>query len=54
MPSDRQCAKSLKAGESQLFRQVLFTTHDKVYWYQRYHHIMLDGFSMINLTKRIV
>jgi len=54
MPSDRQYAKSLKAGESQLFRQVLFTTHDKVYWYQRYHHIMLDGFSMINLTKRIV
>lgn len=22
-------------------------------WYQRYHHIMLDGFSFTNLTKRI-
>lgn len=54
IPSDRQCAKSLKAGESHLFRQVLFKAHDKVYWYQRYHHIMLDGFSMISLTKRIV
>ncbi|MFC3171325.1 condensation domain-containing protein [Acinetobacter vivianii] len=54
MPTDRQYAKSLKNNDSNLYRQVLFVCHDKVYWYQRYHHIMLDGFSIINLTKRIV
>lgn len=54
MPTDRQHAKSLKVDEANLYRQVLFICHDKVYWYQRYHHIMLDGFSLINLTKRIV
>lgn len=54
MPTDRQYAKSLKNNDSNLYRQVLFICHDKVYWYQRYHHIMLDGFSIINLTKRIV
>jgi len=54
MPTDRLCAKSLKETDNHLYRQVLFITHNKVYWYQRYHHIMLDGFSMINLTKRIV
>ncbi|WHP06166.1 amino acid adenylation domain-containing protein [Acinetobacter corruptisaponis] len=54
MPTDREYAKSLKNNDSHLYRQVLFICHDKVYWYQRYHHIMLDGFSIINLTKRIV
>jgi amino acid adenylation domain-containing protein len=54
MPTDRQYANSLKNNDSNLYRQVLFVCHDKVYWYQRYHHIMLDGFSIINLTKRIV
>jgi len=54
MPTDRQYAKSLKSSGIGLYRQVLFVCHDKVYWYQRYHHIMLDGFSIINLTKRIV
>lgn len=54
MPTDRENAKSLKANARYLYRQALFVMHDKVYWYQRYHHIMLDGFSIINLTKRIV
>lgn len=51
---DRQNAPSLKQNSHALYRQVLFLTHDKVFWYQRYHHIMLDGFSLIQLTKRIM
>lgn len=54
MPSDREAAKSLKDQGASLYRQVLFITHDKIFWYQRYHHIMLDGFSFIHLSKRIV
>ncbi len=54
MPTDRGHARSLKAGHTHLYRQALFICHNRVYWYQRYHHIMLDGFSIINLTKRIV
>ena len=54
MPTDREHAKSLKQDQQQLYRQVLFITHDTIYWYQRYHHIMLDGFSLINLSKRII
>lgn len=54
MPSDRQHAKSLKTPNAPLYRQVLFIHHDRIFWYQRYHHIMLDGFSLIQLTRRIV
>lgn len=54
MPTDRQNAKSLKAGAPYYYRQALFIMQDNVYWYQRYHHIMLDGFSIIQLTKRII
>ncbi|NHB57257.1 amino acid adenylation domain-containing protein [Acinetobacter sp. 194] len=54
MATDRNQAKSLKTQGKRLYRQVIFITQDKLYWYQRYHHIMLDGYSFIQLTKRIV
>lgn len=46
------------AGERALYCQTLFRLKDAagqpvVLWYQRYHHIMLDGFSFTSLTKRI-
>ena len=35
-------------------RQVLIRiNHEQWIWYQRYHHLMVDGFSFIALTKRI-
>jgi amino acid adenylation domain-containing protein len=40
-----------------LTKQILFCIHendqDVWLWYQRYHHIMLDGFSFTALTKRV-
>ena len=54
MPSDRDAAKSLNTTSGRLYRQVLFITHDTVFWYQRYHHIMLDGFSFVSLSRRIL
>ncbi|GAB4065062.1 amino acid adenylation domain-containing protein [Ancylobacter sonchi] len=46
------------AGEHPLSRQVLMnlTGSDgapRWFWYQRYHHLMLDGFSFAALTRRI-
>lgn len=46
------------AGERALYCQALFKVQDEqgqawVLWYQRYHHIMLDGFSFTSLTRRI-
>ena len=54
MATDRNQAKSLKSTGKGLYRQVIFITQHRVYWYQRYHHIMLDGYSFIQLTRRIV
>lgn len=35
-------------------RQVLMrVSHEEWIWYQRYHHLMVDGFSFVALTKRI-
>lgn len=36
-----------------LIQQILFVAPDKIYWYQQYHHIMLDGFSLDRLTARV-
>lgn len=46
------------AGERVLYCQALFKVLDEqgqpvLLWYQRYHHIMLDGFSFNALTRRI-
>ncbi|SMH47323.1 non-ribosomal peptide synthetase [Azospirillum agricola] len=44
-------------GERPLCRQILFDLSSagapRWIWYQRYHHIMLDGFSFNALTRRI-
>jgi len=41
-----------------LYRQILFklptnNNHPQWLWYQRYHHLMIDGYSFTILTKRI-
>ena len=45
-------------GDIPLCRQVLIRLADengicRWFWYQRYHHVMLDGFSFTALTRRI-
>ncbi|MBU0801588.1 MAG: hypothetical protein KKA05_11390, partial [Alphaproteobacteria bacterium] len=37
-----------------LVRQIIFKVSDQQYvWYQRFHHIMLDGFSFNAFTARV-
>ncbi|PWC13246.1 non-ribosomal peptide synthetase [Brenneria roseae subsp. americana] len=43
-------------GEAILYRHILFrlsTAPARWFWYQRYHHLMVDGFSFTALTRRI-
>ena len=40
-------------GEAPLFRHTLYRVPEGWLWYQRYHHIMLDGFSFVALTRHI-
>lgn len=56
---DADLARDLTAdGDAPLCRQILFDVSRpgepaRWFWYQRYHHIMLDGFSFNALTHRI-
>ena len=41
-------------GDRPLCRQVLMRiSDDRWFWYQRFHHLMLDGFSFEALTRRV-
>ncbi|MBJ7222349.1 MULTISPECIES: non-ribosomal peptide synthetase [unclassified Brenneria] len=50
-------AGNLRAGGDEvLYRHILFrlsTAPARWFWYQRYHHLMVDGFSFTALTRRI-
>nr|WP_232370323.1 non-ribosomal peptide synthetase [Xenorhabdus lircayensis] len=44
-------------GERPLYRQVIMKVSarpERWFWYQRFHHLMLDGFSFDALTRRII
>ncbi|MDE9539591.1 non-ribosomal peptide synthetase [Xenorhabdus bovienii] len=44
-------------GERALYRQVVMKIDEQPerwFWYQRFHHLMLDGFSFDALTRRII
>lgn len=41
-------------GDRPLYRQLMIrVSDDRWFWYQRYHHLMLDGFSFEALTRRV-
>ncbi len=41
-------------GDRPLYRQLMIrVSADRWFWYQRYHHLMLDGFSFEALTRRV-
>ncbi|MBY0239926.1 MAG: amino acid adenylation domain-containing protein [Burkholderiaceae bacterium] len=57
MRADTQAPLPLD-GDLPLYRQALFRVRDcegraQWLWYQRYHHIMLDGYSFMALTRRV-
>lgn len=53
MQDDMAAPFDLSGGHA-CYRQALFQVgQDHWLWYQRFHHIMLDGFSFLALTRRI-
>ncbi|WP_030039859.1 non-ribosomal peptide synthetase, partial [Streptomyces resistomycificus] len=51
MDTDRRRTAPLEAGP--LFAQaVLRLADDRVLWYQRYHHVVVDGLGVVLLTRR--
>lgn len=41
-------------GNTRLYQQTLFRVgNDRWFWYQRFHHILLDGYSFTTITKHI-
>ncbi|EKN4689223.1 amino acid adenylation domain-containing protein [Yersinia ruckeri] len=62
MAADLVAGESVAAGQLQGYRQILIRVNPAAdqpqdgecwLWYQRYHHLMLDGFSFTALTRRI-
>lgn len=49
--------ENLADGAGALYRHIIFNVsldgEPKFIWYQRYHHIMLDGYSITELTKHV-
>ena len=49
--------ENLADGATTLYRHVIFNVSTagkpSYIWYQRYHHIMLDGYSITELTKHV-
>jgi amino acid adenylation domain-containing protein len=57
MWGDTQSDISLVSGQA-LYKQALIlvrdeSRHEQCLWYQRFHHIMLDGFSITALNRRV-
>lgn len=42
------------SGNSLVCHQLLQISDDSWYWYQRYHHLLVDGFSFPAITRQIV
>ena len=41
------------SGNSLVCHQLLRTADNRWYWYQRYHHLLVDGFSFPAITRQI-
>ncbi|MEO8221338.1 MAG: amino acid adenylation domain-containing protein, partial [Specibacter sp.] len=53
MAADLAAEVSL-TGDEPLYRQLLLRVGEKQwYWYQRYHHILVDGYSFSAITRHI-
>ncbi|MGU0015966.1 condensation domain-containing protein [Escherichia coli] len=41
------------SGKPLVFHQLIQVADNRWYWYQRYHHLLVDGFSFPAITRRI-
>ncbi|WP_460443976.1 condensation domain-containing protein, partial [Amycolatopsis cihanbeyliensis] len=50
----RERAAPVDLGRPPLFAQALLRIEDRrVWWYQRYHHILVDGYGVTMLARRV-
>ena len=54
MQADLAQNTRVDSGNPLLCHQLLRVANDRWYWYQRYHHLLVDGFSFPAITRQIV
>ncbi|CBG87371.1 enterobactin non-ribosomal peptide synthetase EntF [Citrobacter rodentium] len=53
MQADLQQNLRADSGKPLAFQQLIQVADDRWYWYQRYHHLLVDGFSFPAITRQI-
>ncbi|POT58260.1 non-ribosomal peptide synthetase [Citrobacter amalonaticus] len=54
MQADLQQDLRVDSGKALVFHQLIQVDDNRWYWYQRYHHLLVDGFSFPAITRQIV
>ncbi|EPX6711769.1 enterobactin non-ribosomal peptide synthetase EntF [Escherichia coli] len=53
MQADLQQDLRVDSGKPLVFHQLIQVADNRWYWYQRYHHLLVDGFSFPAITSQI-
>ncbi|MTH44843.1 enterobactin non-ribosomal peptide synthetase EntF [Intestinirhabdus alba] len=53
MQADLRQNLRVDGGRPLVFHQLFQVADDRWYWYQRYHHLLVDGFSFPAITRQI-
>ncbi|HIB2365365.1 TPA: enterobactin non-ribosomal peptide synthetase EntF [Escherichia coli] len=53
MLADLQQDLRVDSGKPLVFHQLIHVADNRWYWYQRYHHLLVDGFSFPVITRQI-
>ncbi|MRS90087.1 enterobactin non-ribosomal peptide synthetase EntF [Enterobacteriaceae bacterium RIT714] len=53
MEADLQQNLRIDSGQPLAFHQLIQLDNHRWYWYQRYHHLVVDGFSFPAITRQI-
>lgn len=53
MQADLQQDLRVDSGKPLVFHQLIQVADNRWYWYQRYHHLLVDGFSFPAITRQI-
>ncbi|EFZ4017997.1 enterobactin synthase subunit F [Shigella flexneri] len=53
MLADLQQDLRVDSGKPLVFHQLIQVADNRWYWYQRYHHLLVDGFSFPAITRQI-
>ncbi|HBX11949.1 MAG TPA: hypothetical protein DEF92_04055, partial [Leclercia adecarboxylata] len=54
MQADLNQNLRVDSGQPLAFHLLIQVADNRWYWYQRYHHLVVDGFSFPAITRQIV